>query len=586
MAHTTHPALSWHSRILLSLVLLLLMQLLPPAARAQDGQYAGTINRMEIRRMKAEFESHGRQVCSKIKQDALPQIQEVARLIADTSLFNQRLAREIASLRTDLRKATQPERRYELAQRLYQRYSIVMFDSAYAFARRAEQAAVEMGDADRTALARADQMAVLTNCGFFREATDIFEQTDQEGCTSETRAQLLIAAFNLEFENGFFIPYRILPQDTYLDHMQRYAGQIEALVGKDAWVMDDLRVKMYFHQARYAEAVEASKRLLEKLSPESDYYANALGNMGFNYMGMGDMANATRCIAQSAQTEIRRGSRVYPAARKLAEVAYILGDISSSYRIIQAAMRNAEYYHSQYRYSEVAKSYPKIENDLNDYIESQKTRLTVGLVVLVAVVLLLAGAIVVTIRQRRTLHRQKSLIEAQVHHLSDKSTQIERINHELQEAGHIKEVVLGQLIVGSANHQAAIEKLRKEVLRRLTIKDYDGLRTVFDTQRGAAFDSFLQIDSILLMLFPDFCTKFNALLRPENRTQPHSGERLTTEMRIFALIRLGIHKNDDLTRSLNYSVNTIKSYKTRVLAASPYDKEEFYRRLNTDVVAE
>lgn len=59
MAHTTHPALSWHSRILLSLVLLLLMQLLPPAARAQDGQYAGTINRMEIRRMKAEFESHG-----------------------------------------------------------------------------------------------------------------------------------------------------------------------------------------------------------------------------------------------------------------------------------------------------------------------------------------------------------------------------------------------------------------------------------------------------------------------------------------------------------------------------------------------
>ena len=60
---------------------------------------------------------------------------------------------------------------------------------------------------------------------------------------------------------------------------------------------------------------------------------------------------------------------------------------------------------------------------------------------------------------------------------------------------------------------------------------------------------------------------------------PRRDERFTTEMRIFALIRLGITKNDDLARSLNYSVNTIKSYKTRVLNASLYEKDEFYKRL-------
>ena len=154
-----------------------------------------------------------------------------------------------------------------------------------------------------------------------------------------------------------------------------------------------------------------------------------------------------------------------------------------------------------------------------------------------------------------------------------------RIRLQLLDAGHIKETVLSQLIVASANHHSAIEKLRKEVLRRLTIKDYDGLRAVFDQQRGEAFDTLYSVDQMLLTLFPDFPEKFNSLLNEESREAPNSDKRLTTEMRIFALIRLGITKNDDLAQTLNYSVNTIKSYKTRVINASPYDKDEFYRQL-------
>ena len=84
---------------------------------------------------------------------------------------------------------------------------------------------------------------------------------------------------------------------------------------------------------------------------------------------------------------------------------------------------------------------------------------------------------------------------------------------------------------------------------------------------------------MLLTLFPDFPEKFNSLLNEESREAPNSDKRLTTEMRIFALIRLGITKNDDLAQTLNYSVNTIKSYKTRVINASPYDKDEFYKQL-------
>ena len=100
-----------------------------------------------------------------------------------------------------------------------------------------------------------------------------------------------------------------------------------------------------------------------------------------------------------------------------------------------------------------------------------------------------------------------------------------------------------------------------------------------DDKLAEAFDTLYSLDNMLLMLYPDFPEKFNSLLHEENRVTPRSDERFTTEMRIFALIRLGITKNDDLARSLNYSVNTIKSYKTRVLNASLYEKDEFYKRL-------
>lgn len=367
--------------------------------------------------------------------------------------------------------------------------------------------------------------------------------------------------------------------NVYYQRMQAYYLQACKLLPKDSWILDDMNVKLNFHLSRYAEAVKWSKRLLKKLSPTSDYYPNALGNLGYNYMGMCEYALAAKYISLSGIEEIRRGSKEYAAARKIAEVAYITGDVTRSYMLINVAMHNAEVFHSRYRYSEIAASYPKIDRDMYAYTQKQRMRLLIGFGALAVVVMLLCGAILKVVRQSRKLHRQKSLIEHQVESLSDKSRQIEDINARLLEAGHIKEAVLGQLIVASANHQSAIEKLRKEVLRRLTIKDYDGLRAVFDQQRGEAFDTLYSLDNMLLMLYPDFPEKFNSLLHEENRVTPRSDERFTTEMRIFALIRLGITKNDDLARSLNYSVNTIKSYKTRVLNASLYEKDEFYKRL-------
>lgn len=561
-----------------ALVFLLLLAVATPAMAAVPDT-SGSLSMMPIAKMRAAFNERGADVCSTISGEARPYIDAICSVLDSTAMYDAQAKARIDKLESRMAQASSPLQKYELWTMLFDEYARLSFKPALEAAQQCEAEALKTGNYSLAAQSILYKVEIYTNCGFFREASEALATIDEARCTQPVRINYLVAAFNLEFENGFYFPRRMLKHSVYHQRMQAYYRQACKLLPKDSWILDDMNVKLNFHLTKYAEAVKWSKRLLKKLSPTSDYYPNALGNLGYNYMGMRDYAHAAKYISLSGIEEIRRGSKEYAAARKIAEVAYITGDVTRSYMLINVAMHNAEVFHSRYRYSEIASSYPKIDRDMYAYTQKQRTRLLVGFGALAVVVLLLCGAILKVVRQSRKLHRQKSLIEHQVESLSDKSRQIEDINARLLEAGHIKEAVLGQLIVASANHQSAIEKLRKEVLRRLTIKDYDGLRAVFDQQRGEAFDTLYSLDNMLLMLYPDFPEKFNSLLHEENRVTPRSDERFTTEMRIFALIRLGITKNDDLARSLNYSVNTIKSYKTRVLNASPYEKEEFYRRL-------
>lgn len=549
------------------------------AATASDADTTYTLSSMPIVKMRAEFNKADAATRSRMSSEVSTYIDALCMELKRTDVYDAQVKRRVENLIDQLGKISEPQQKYKLWASLYKEYSHLSFKPAFNAALQCEQIAREMGNYDLEAQAIIYKVEILIKGGFFREASETLATVDAARCSEAVRVNRLMTAFNLEFENGFYFPRHLFSPNLYHQRMKGYYEQMCKLVSPQSWILDDMNVKMNFNLQNYAEAVTWSKRLLDKLTPSSDYYSTALGNLGYNYMGLGDYANAARYISQSGIEDIKRGAKDYAASRKIAELAFITGDITRSYMLINVAMHNAELFHSRYRYAEIASSYPKIDSDMYAYTQLQKTRLLVGFVVLAVVAVLLCGAIFMMVRQAKMLHRQKALIEQQMESLSDKSRQIADINVQLLEAGRIKEVVLGQLIMASANHQSAIEKLRKEVLRRLTIKDYDGLRSVFDQQRGEAFDVLYPIDQVLLMLFPDFPEHFNSLLREENRVMPRHDERFTTEMRIFALIRLGITKNDDLARSLNYSVNTIKSYKTRVLNASLYDKDEFYRRL-------
>jgi len=126
-----------------------------------------------------------------------------------------------------------------------------------------------------------------------------------------------------------------------------------------------------------------------------------------------------------------------------------------------------------------------------------------------------------------------------------------------------------------------VEKLYKAIDRKIALHRYEDIRSSLKEEElvDERKSMFVDFDETFLKLFPHFVEKYNELFDEIDQKEPESPQRLTTEIRIFALIRLGITDSDRIASFLNYSVHTINTYKTRVKNRSKVDNKLFEQRI-------
>ena len=126
-----------------------------------------------------------------------------------------------------------------------------------------------------------------------------------------------------------------------------------------------------------------------------------------------------------------------------------------------------------------------------------------------------------------------------------------------------------------------MEKLYKAIDRKIALHRYEDIRSSLKEEElvDERKSMFVDFDETFLKLFPHFVEKYNELFDEIDQKEPESPQRLTTEIRIFALIRLGITDSDRIASFLNYSVHTINTYKTRVKNRSKVDNKLFEQRI-------
>ena len=171
--------------------------------------------------------------------------------------------------------------------------------------------------------------------------------------------------------------------------------------------------------------------------------------------------------------------------------------------------------------------------------------------------------------------RQTKIISRARQHLNRMTQELIGVNKSLDEANLVKERYLGYFMNQCAIYVNKLDKYRRDINLKIKNKQFDRLYDLAIQAPGKEEEELCaNFDQAFLDLYPNFVEKFNALLRPQNRYVLENG-RLNTELRVFALIRLGVSDVNQIADFLHCSPQTIYNYKSKIKKSALNGGENF-----------
>jgi hypothetical protein len=286
-------------------------------------------------------------------------------------------------------------------------------------------------------------------------------------------------------------------------------------------------------------------------------------DMAEAYEGLNQQDKTLEYLILSSLSDLRAPTKETAAMYTLARLLYEKGDTENAYVFIRQALNDAEFYGARQRKVEIGSILPLIAADQLNSVEGQRRRWLIYSTGLTFIAVLVIVFSVIIFKQLKKLKAAEAVITRTNHNLSE-------MNHRLQEADKIKEEYIGYYFNNNSEYIDKIESFKKNIDRKLQNHKMDDIRYMVSTlnPEHEREELYFNFDKIFLKLFPDFVTTFNSYFEPDDRIVLKENQLLNTELRIFALIRLGIHDAEKIARILGYSVNTIYAYKNRVKSKS------------------
>ena len=470
--------------------------------------------------------------------------------------------------------------RFGLGLRIYDEYKAFKYDSAFAYSQQLVRLAERLDSPEKREVARLKLAFTLLSSGMFKE-------------TFETLAQISPArlgrADKLDY---YFLQARAYHDLGEFDHDQVYRPRYyaQSLAYADTALRycppgsyDQLSIQQFraikTGQFRQGAALYEQLRRLPGLTRHQLAISASAG--AYIYAELKQDERAFELLLTSALADVQSATKETVALYQLSDHCYRRGDLENAYAFIREARAQAAFYKARQRQIEISHISSVIEGQKITIIEQQRRALKTYAIGLTLLALGLVGFAVIIYKQLRRQRRADQLISRANQELRARNEALHLLNLGLNEANKIKEEYIGYYFHNNSQYIDKLEALKKALQTQLEQKNYVGAQKLaaglnIKQERNELFRGF---DAVFLRLFPRFVEQFNALFAEADRVQPPDDQLLTTELRIFALIRLGISDSEQISRLLGYSINTIYTYKTRVKNRSRVPNEEFERRI-------
>jgi hypothetical protein len=507
-------------------------------------------------------------------------LNELNNVLANKNAYVDQKQAAIGRLKTRLTRSTTDNAKFSSYDSLYEQYKSFKYDSAYFYAKKLETTAIVLGDPGEIDLSKIKLAFTLLSSGLFKETLEEL---------SGINAKLLPVDYRINF---YFLKARTYFDLSDYDRSQDYTAVYNPRgISCIDSALDLCRPGTFSYLEleglrclRTGDYYKGRKTYIALLNlpglTAHDFAVNACC-LSYIYEVKGPEDKSVDLLIKAAITDIKSATKETVAIYKLADLLHRKGDVKNSYIYIQQAMDDATWYGALQRQARISSILPIIEAQWVDQIEHQKKLLYIYSAIITLLGLSVVVFAVIIFRQLKKLRIADEFIKAANISLQENNIALEGLNKNLSTANKIKNEYIGYYFNINSIYIEKLESFQKSLEKKLSSKRYeDALLAVknlnLETERQHLFHTF---DKVFLRLFPDFVSKFNELFSEQEQLCIPEGQLLSTEHRIFALIRMGIHDNDRIAKLLGYSVNTIYSYKNRIKNRSFIPNDDFEDRI-------
>ena len=542
-------------------------------------------------------------VCADTSKHALEEnrklLHSLDSLLEQQDLFVRVKEERIKQLKMQYSRVKDVKELYAMNRMVYLEYRVYDADSALHYINKNIQLAQQTNNRTWEVVSLLEQSFVLTSSGLLTEALKAVSDVQPEELPQNLRSEYFGRLCTLYSRLRDYSSENSQLSEHYNNLQKAFRDSVYLTATPDELRYWNCRAWLYMGTPEIEPVKQAFEENKQTLSNDSRKYSIATYNLSAIYRSENNESKYLENLILSAMADIRSVNGDIGSLQEIAEYLFKHGEIDRAYNYILYCSQKAMLFHNRVRIVKMSHLQNQIYKAYQEQSRTQQKRLQASLIAVSFLFLVLIGAFLFIRKQMRRLKEANLKLDSTNQKLSvnmdalstahqrleevniqlkDLNTQLQEVNDQLRESNYVKEEYIGYVFNICSTYISKLEEFRKNINRKLKVGQIEDVKAMTDSSATASNElkEFYQnFDTIFLHLYPDFVGDFNALLLPEERIELKEGELLNTELRIHALIRLGITDSVKIADFLHCSAQTVYNNRLRTRNKSIIPKEDF-----------
>lgn len=459
--------------------------------------------------------------------------------------------------------------KYNIYLRLYNEYKSFNYDQAFNYAQKLQQIGHALNNPFKVAYGKIKLGFILLSSGMFKETFDSLKTVDVKVLPDSVKKDYYFLTARTYYDLADF------DKDNY--YAPIYNHQADAYVDSATALCRSNSFEYIYYTGLKSLKSGDTKGAIEQLSVlihnnqlTNHEFAIAVSTLSDIYIRNNKTDSAIHFLILAAIADIKSSTKEAAAMLNLARLLHRSGDNKNASVFIRQAMDDAIYYGARQRKIQISDIFPIIDSEtIHSVDEQRRVWFYYALLLTVLSIIVLVFAVIIYKQLQKLKTADKVILETN-HSLQ------ETIN-KLDEANSIKDEYIGYYFNLISVYISKLENFKRSIDNKLTTKRYDDIRVLVNNinltkEREELLANF---DKAFLKIFPNFVAEFNSFFSQDNQVRLTSDQFLNTDVRIFALVRLGVTSTEKIANILDYSVNTIYNYRARIKSKSRIANDDF-----------